>query len=219
MALADAYLSAAAFEALAVRVERSLAMTHRTSPLRAGAPREEVRASVGLPPKRWAALVEALVRSGRVALRGAALALPSHQVRLAPEQEARWAMARGALVAQPLQPPTVAQLESEYGIDRELLAALDERGDLVRLSAEAAFLPDAVRSFASAVIDELAAAGTMTVARARDLTGSSRRHVLPLLGFLDDHGITRRSGDDRILVLDPAAATEKVARAIQREDR
>ncbi|MDQ3400261.1 MAG: SelB C-terminal domain-containing protein, partial [Chloroflexota bacterium] len=119
----------------------------------------------------------------------------------------------------PLQPPTLAQLEHEYGIDRELLAALDERGEIIRLGNEAAFLPDAVRSFADAVIRELAEAGTITVARARDITGSSRKHVLPLLGFLDDHGITRRSGDDRILVLDPAAATARVARTMHREDR
>lgn len=217
--LGDAYVSRAAFEALARRVERGLAMAHRTAPLRPGVPREEIRAASGLPPKRWGAFLDELVRAGRVVVRGAAVALPAHQVRLDAGQEARWAAARAAMLAAPLQPPSVAQLESDHGIDRELLAALDERGDLIRLGGEAAFLPDAVRSFANAVIGELATGGTITVARARDLTGSSRRHVLPLLGFLDDLGITRRSGDDRILVLDPAAAIEKVARAIQREER
>lgn len=219
VALADAFLSRAAFETMARRAERSLAMAHRASPLRSGPPREEVRASVGLPPKRWAAFLDELVRAGRVTVRGAALALPSHQVHLDPAQEARWQKARAALEAAPLQPPTPAQLESEHGIDRELLAALDDRGDVIRLGSEAAFLPEAIRSFAGAVIAELASAGSITVARARDLTGSSRRHVLPLLGFLDDRGITRRSGDDRILVLDPQAAIEKVARATRREDR
>ncbi|MBA2372438.1 MAG: SelB C-terminal domain-containing protein, partial [Chloroflexi bacterium] len=217
--IGDAYLSRAAFESLARRAERSLAMAHRKAPLRSGLPREEVRAAVGLSAKRWGAFLEELLKARRVLVRGAALALPSHEVRLEPAQEARWARARGALLAAPLQPPTPAQLEHEYGIDRELLAALDERGEIIRLGNEAAFLPDAVRSFADAVIRELAEAGTITVARARDITGSSRKHVLPLLGFLDDHGITRRSGDDRILVLEPAAATARVARTMHREDR
>lgn len=219
LVLADAFLSRGTFETLARRVERSLAMAHRASPLRSGAPREEVRAAVALPPKRWAAFLDELVRAGRVTVRGTALALPSHEVQLDLAQEARWQSARAALEAAPLQPPTPAQLESEHGIDRELLAALDARGDLIRLGSEAAFLPEAVRTFAGAVIAELASAGSITVARARDLTGSSRRHVLPLLGFLDDRGITRRSGDDRILVLDPQAAIEKVARATRQEDR
>jgi selenocysteine-specific elongation factor len=59
--------------------------------------------------------------------------------------------------------------------------------------------------------------GTITVARARDLTGSSRKHVLPLLGFLDDRGLTRRSGDDRILVLAPEQARERVATLVARK--
>jgi len=74
-----------------------------------------------------------------------------------------------------------------------------------------------VARFAEAVVTELAAAGTITVARARDLTGSSRKHVLPLLTFLDDRGLTRRSGDDRILVLTPEQARERVARLIDRK--
>src|SRR5207302_1068136 len=37
------------------------------------------------------------------------------------------------------------------------------------------------------------------VAAARDLLGSSRRYVLPLLEWLDAQKITRRVGDDRIL--------------------
>ena len=218
VALADAFLSRPAADALAVRVERMLGMAHRSAPLRPGAPREEVRAAVGLPPKRWGALLERLIAERRVVVRGTALALPTHVVRLAPDQEARWTAARAALAASPLQPPSTATLQADHGIDRELLAALAERGDVVRLGPDAAFLPDAVLRFGRVIVDELESARAITVARARDLTGSSRKHVLPLLGFLDDQGITRRSGDDRILVVDPDAAREKLARAIPREE-
>jgi selenocysteine-specific elongation factor len=37
------------------------------------------------------------------------------------------------------------------------------------------------------------------VAAARDLLGSSRRYVLPLLEWMDAQKVTRRVGDDRIL--------------------
>ncbi len=159
VSLADAVVSRESFDALATRIERALAATHRRAPLRAGAPREEIRSSVDLPPKRFNALVERLARDGRIA----------------------------------------------------------ERGDLVRIGTEAVFLPDAVARFADAVVSELAATGTITVARARDLTGSSRKHVLPLLGFLDDRGLTRRSGDDRILVVPLEQARERVATLVARK--
>ena len=209
--LADADLARDSFEALAIRVERTLAATHRRSPLRAGASREEIRSSLDLSPKRFNALVERLVGEGRIAERGSALALASHLPALTAEQETAWTHARVALGREPLHPPSPAQLESEFGLGRELVAALAERGDLVRIGTEAVFLPDAVARFAETVVSEIASTGTITVARARDLTGSSRKHVLPLLGFLDDHGLTRRSGDDRILVLPPEQARERVA--------
>ena len=215
--LADALLARDSFDALATRVERTLAATHWRSPLRAGAPREEIRSSLELSPRRFNALVERLVTEGRIAERGSALALASHTPTLTAAQEAAWSRARAALGREPLQPPSPAMLDSEYGLDRELIAALAERGDLVRIGTEAVFLPDAVARFADAVVTELVATGTITVARARDLTGSSRKHVLPLLGFLDDRGLTRRSGDDRVLVLPPEQARERVATLTDRK--
>ena len=217
VSLGDALLARDSFEALATRVERTLAATHRRSPLRAGAPREEIRSSLDLAPKRFNALVERLVTDGRIAERGSALAVVGHTPTLTAAQEAAWSRARAALAREPLQPPSPPALESEYGLDREMVAALAERGDLVRIGTEAVFLPEAVARFADAVVGELATTGTITVARARDLTGSSRKHVLPLLGFLDDRGLTRRSGDDRILVLSPEQARERVATLTDRK--
>jgi selenocysteine-specific elongation factor len=215
--LADALIEHNSFEALAVRVERTLGATHRRSPLRAGASREEIRSALDLSPKRFNALVERLARDGRIAERGSFLALVGHTPSLTAEQESAWSRARAALAREPLQPPSPNTLESEYGLDRELVAALAERGDLVRIGTEAVFLPNAVAHFAEIVVAELAATGTITVARARDLTGSSRKHVLPLLGFLDDRGLTRRSGDDRILVLTAEQARERVATLVARK--
>lgn len=211
VALGDAVVSRDAFEALATHALRICAQAHRKTPLRAGASREEARSALGLPAKRFSALVERLVAERRLAERGSALALPSHQPRLSEDQEHHWLSARAALAKDPLQPPSPAQLETEHGLDRELIAALAERGDVVRVGTEAVFLPEAVTRFARAVVDELATSGSITVARARDLSGSSRKHVLPLLQFLDDRGLTRRQGDDRILVLTPDTARERIA--------
>ena len=208
--LAGALLARSAYEALSTRVLRALAMGHRRAPLRQGVPREEVRGGLGLEPRRANAVLARLVAEGLVVERGAALALPEHHATLSPEQETSWALARAALERDPLQPPSVNSLDTEYGIDRELLAAIAERGDVVRVG-EAAFLPAAVRRAAELIVGEIEAPGRITVARARDVTGSSRKHVLPLLQFLDDHGITRRLGDDRVLMLDPAEARKRAA--------
>jgi selenocysteine-specific elongation factor len=218
MRLGDALLARDAFAALAIRVERALAAAHRRSPLRSGMPREELRSSLGLPPRRFSALVEALAREGRLVERGSALALPGHVPSLTPAQEAAWSRARESLAREPLLPPSPASLQADHGVDAELVAALAERGDLVRIGTEAVFLPDAVERFARIVVDELAAHRSITVSRARDLIGSSRKHVLPLLQLLDDQGITRRTGDDRVLVVTPEQAATRIATLTRRKE-
>ena len=42
-------------------------------------------------------------------------------------------------------------------------------------------------------------AGGFTLAQVRDITGSSRKYVLPILEYLDGKGITRRVGEKRII--------------------
>jgi len=216
--LADALVSREAFEAFATHVVRICEQAHRRSPLRAGAPREEARTGVGLAPKRFAALVARLAADGRIVDRGASLAIPGHVPRLDASQETAWARAREALARDPSHPPSPAELEDAYGLDREVIAALAERRELIRVGTEAVFLPDAVARFAGAVVSELEGARTITVSRARDLMGTSRKHVLPLLQFLDDHGVTRRQGDDRILVIAPEAARARINALTRRQE-
>jgi len=39
----------------------------------------------------------------------------------------------------------------------------------------------------------------MTASQARDLLGTTRKYILPLLEHLDERRITRRIGDERVL--------------------
>ena len=42
--------------------------------------------------------------------------------------------------------------------------------------------------------------GEITLAGIRDLTGNSRKYILPILEYFDSKGITRRVGDKRLLL-------------------
>ena len=56
-------------------------------------------------------------------------------------------------------------------------------------------------SLLNALVDELKKYKEgFTLAQVRDLTGSSRKYVLPVLEYLDGRGITRRAGDKRIIL-------------------
>jgi selenocysteine-specific elongation factor len=49
------------------------------------------------------------------------------------------------------------------------------------------------------IVEHLRRREAITVAEARDLFGTSRRYVLPVLEQLDRERVTRRRGDERIL--------------------
>jgi selenocysteine-specific elongation factor len=104
-----------------------------------------------------------------------------------------------ALELQPFSPPLLEELKQRYQLTAPLIAHLVAEGQIVRLSEEVVFSPRAVEEAVARFRNYLELNPGLSVAAARDLLGSSRRYVLPLLEWLDAEKITRRVGDDRIL--------------------
>jgi selenocysteine-specific elongation factor len=76
---------------------------------------------------------------------------------------------------------------------------LEQQGRLIRVGEGLAVGPSAYESARKLVVEECARAGSITLARFRDLLGTSRRPAQLLLERLDSDGITRRVGDERVL--------------------
>jgi selenocysteine-specific elongation factor len=110
--------------------------------------------------------------------------------------------ATGALGARAAE---AAELEARLGLepvkvaDAQLARFLEEEGRLVRVGDSYAISPAAYGRARDALVAELEAAGTITLARFRDLLGISRRPAQLLLERFDADGITRRVGDERVL--------------------
>jgi selenocysteine-specific elongation factor len=83
--------------------------------------------------------------------------------------------------------------------DAELARILEARGRLVRLAGGHAVSPGAYAQARAAAIAECERAGSIELARFRDLLGISRRPAQLLLERLDVDGVTRRAGDSRVL--------------------
>jgi selenocysteine-specific elongation factor len=83
--------------------------------------------------------------------------------------------------------------------DPDLARHLEREGRLVRLGAEHAVAPAVYERARELVAAECAAAGSISLARFRDLAGCGRRDAQLLLERLDADGVTRRAGDARVL--------------------
>jgi selenocysteine-specific elongation factor len=186
-----------AWRSIAARATHELEAYHVAFPLRHGMAREELRSRLGVPAASFASVVQGLVEDGRVIERNGSLAAPRHEVALAGSGPA--ADLLRLLGAQRFAPPSLVEAMQRTGADEELVRALAQRGDIVRVSADVAFSKDAYESAVAMVKDLIAANGSVTVAQLRDQMGASRRPVLALLEHLDAQRVTRRVGDARLL--------------------
>jgi selenocysteine-specific elongation factor len=98
-----------------------------------------------------------------------------------------------ALEAAPFSPPAPA----DVGASPALVRTLTRDGLLTDLDG-VVFATSALARARALVVDALRDRGTLTVADVRDVLGSTRKYVVPIVTWLDRTGVTRRRGDDRV---------------------
>ncbi|HSR23184.1 MAG TPA: selenocysteine-specific translation elongation factor, partial [Candidatus Eisenbacteria bacterium] len=170
-----------AWAGIASRVRRALEEYHRAHPLRAGMPREELKSRLGLAPAAFGPVLSQLAADGVLTDRGGELALPSHRVEIDPAAGGPAGRLLDLLGAQRFAPPSLAEAMRDAGASAEVVRALAQKGDLVRLSEDVAFTRAAYEEALELVREMVAADGAVTVAALRDRMGASRRPVLALL--------------------------------------
>ena len=195
--IGDWIFSDDAWLALASRATKELEAYHGAHPLRSGMAREELRSRLGVPASSFGSIVTGLIEDGRVVERNGSLAAPSHSVAVdtgGPAGELRRLLDERAFA-----PPSLPEAMLQSGASEEVVRAMAQRGDIVRVSEDVAFSRDAYASAVQVVKEVIAANGSVTVAQLRDRMGASRRPVLALLEHLDAQHVTRRVGDARVL--------------------
>jgi selenocysteine-specific elongation factor len=180
------------------RAIRELEAYHGAHPLREGMAREELRSRLGVAPASFPSVVKGMSDDGRVVERDGFLAVPGHRVELDVDSGAAAPLLE-LLSRQPLAPPSLSEATRQAGASAEVVRALAQRGEIVRVGDDVAFTRDAYETAVAIVRDIISDSGSITVAQLRDRMGASRRPVLALLEHLDSERVTRRVGDARVL--------------------
>ena len=178
-------------------MQRTLNDYHTHNPLRTGMPREELRNRLALDARLFAAAVATAEQLGEVVGDGAWLSLPTHEVVFSKQQQQQVNALLGQYSANSTAPPTLKDAGAQVGQD--VLQVLMARGDLIAVSAEVAFDTANYRQMVDALRQRLKEDGSVTVAQSRDMFGTSRKYALALLEHLDQIGMTKRVGDERVL--------------------
>jgi selenocysteine-specific elongation factor len=199
--LARASLHRLGGEALA-----ALEAFHRDQPLKEGMPREELRTRVfrEAPSVAFDRVLADLAAEGRVRLLPDLVAAARHEVRLsAGEEEARLLLVTEAQAAG-VTGVEVPALAARSGRDPRLLdrvarvlvaeRVLGRVGDALLVHA------DHLAALKRQVRERWPPGSKVEVPAFKELLGLSRKHAIPLLEYLDRERVTRRAGNDRVVL-------------------
>jgi len=212
LVLGDTVVARDAVAAEATRLAEVLRRYHGEHPLDPGMSLQALRAAAGggggggggapAPP---AAVVDAVLdlgtREGRFEIAGSIVRAAGWRPALdARASDARAKLERRLAEAR-WQIPTVADLERELpgAPVRALLPHLVREGAVEQIDQERYAARAALAEFRAALEAALGELGSATPAVLRDRFGLTRKYLIPLLEWADRRGVTRRSGDARVL--------------------
>jgi selenocysteine-specific elongation factor len=199
------YLGRSAVAGLLDASVRELRRFHREQPLRSAMPREELRRRVFArsPEPAFALVMDAMVARGEIRLTAEAVALGEHKVTLtASEAEVRRLLVaeakKAGLAGLDLAAPPEG-LGREPKVVERVARVLVEEGVLLRVGD---FLVhrEPLDELKDEVRHRWPPGSRLDVAGFKDLTGLTRKFVIPLLEFLDRERVTRRSGNERLVL-------------------
>ncbi|HWE51808.1 MAG TPA: selenocysteine-specific translation elongation factor [Bryobacteraceae bacterium] len=128
--------------------------------------------------------------------------LKTHRVVLKQDETEARAAIETAFEKSGLAAPAVAEVLKASGVEnsraRSILQILLREGRLVRISDELVLHADAVAKLHATLADKNGQ--RFAVPDFKDWTGVSRKYAIPLLEYLDREHVTRREGDERVVV-------------------
>jgi selenocysteine-specific elongation factor len=198
------YVAAAALAQAAGEARAALERFHAERPLEAGMSREELRRRVlaAAPPGAFEHVLSRLEAAGEARAAGDLVALVRHAVRLSPAEEAardalREAAHAAALAGVELDGLVSARLTRPV-LDR--VAKMMLAGGELRRVGDALVDAAALDRLKKDVRDRWPPGARLDVTAFKDLTRLSRKYTIPLLEYLDRERVTRRSGNERVVM-------------------
>ncbi len=176
-----------------------------SNPLKHGMGKEELKTRL---PKRsdlrfFTPILSALERDGLIIPERDIVMLAGQTVRTTASAEDLTSAVSSFLREKALEPPTIKELMERFHFDeksvRDNIAILIRNGDAVRISSDLFYASEVLDGLREKLILHLREKEEITPPEYRELTGLSRKFLIPLLEHFDSEKVTIRVGDKRVL--------------------
>jgi len=196
-----------AFDEVRRKVAERVERFHKENPLSPGIAREDLRASLGkrVRAEIFRAALEELAAEKKLEVQGEQVKRAGAEITLQPEEarakEQIEQAFSGAGLAAPAVQEVLAKLPVEARRAEKLLQILLREKSLVRVSPELIFHRDALAHLKRQLASHKKTKGEhISVPAFKELTGITRKYAIPLLEYLDRERVTRRQGDERVIL-------------------
>ena len=130
--------------------------------------------------------------------------LLGREVRLNPEESAAREQIVKAFAQAGLAVPSAREVLAGLRLDRaraqKILQLLLKEGELVKLAEDLVFHRSALARLRELAVKYKSRSNRLNVAAFKEITGLSRKYAIPLLEYLDREHVTRREGDERVIL-------------------
>jgi selenocysteine-specific elongation factor len=206
--LADRYVHRTAIEGLKIFVAATVDAFHKKNPLVGGISKEELRETTAAPPEVATAVLDLLVREKKLELVGELVRLPGRGVVMKDDEAESKKIIENAFASAGLQVPALKDVLASVKIDKtraqKIVTLLLRDKVLLKISEDLVFHQSAIAKLRQQIIALKAkaapAAAKIDVGKFKDLTGVTRKYAIPLLEYLDRERVTKRVGDERVIL-------------------
>jgi selenocysteine-specific elongation factor len=198
------WVAANAFAEVKTDVLEALKKFHDANPLVAGMSKEELRDRVNLGPEVFYGVLQKLAEEKKLEVAGELVHLSGRGVVMKDEEADSKKIIELAFASAGLKVPSLKEVLAGLKVDKvraqKIVTLLLRDKVLIKISEELVFHQSALMELRHKVAALKNTAPKIDVARFKEMTGVSRKYAIPLLEYLDRERVTRRMGDERVIL-------------------
>lgn len=190
----------------AAALQQTVEQFHRANPLLPGMPKQELRGRAGNPrAELFQAALDDLVRARAISIAGDLVQRAGRQISLAPEESRAKELIEKEFERAGLAVPSVSAVLEKLPVEparaQKILQILLREQVLVKIAEDFVFHRAAVAGLRELIARYRQERGDrLGIAAFKELTGVTRKYAIPLLEYLDRERVTRRAGDERVIL-------------------
>jgi len=199
--MGDRFVHPQAVESLKIALLDAVTAFHTRNPLVAGINKEELRNEFRVSPEMFPAVLDLLLKDGKLDVSGELVRLAGRGVVMKDEEAEAKKTIESAFATAGLKVPYLKDVLAGLPVDKarahKIVTLLLRDKVLIKVSDELVFHREALDGLRKLMAEQKKKLPKIDVGAFKDLIGVTRKYAIPLLEYLDRERVTRRVGDLR----------------------